>query len=94
MQILTKGVRDELLSEILNPSDLVAFVEALQTAKSLMTQNLHQHISFDFFFPPCLYEKRTHTRVLYFRPGRLFVCWSEAILGFRPTSKLNECVNS
>lgn len=90
MQILTKGVRDELLSEILNPSDLVAFVEALQTAKSLMTQNLHQHISFD----PPQYEKRTHTRVLYFRPGRLFVCWSEAILGFRPTSKLNECVNS
>lgn len=51
MQILTKGVRDELLSEILNPSDLVAFVEALQTAKSLMTQNLHQHISFDFLPP-------------------------------------------
>lgn len=53
MLILTKGVRDELLSEILNPSDLVAFVEALKTAKSLMTQNLHQHITsiFPFSFP-------------------------------------------
>lgn len=50
MQILTKGVRDELLSEILNPSDLVAFVEALRTAKSLMTHNLHQHI----FLPPLI----------------------------------------
>lgn len=60
MQILTKGVRDELLSEILNPSDLVAFVEALQTAKSLMTQNLHQHISFDFPPPPAC-TKRGHT---------------------------------
>lgn len=59
MQILTKGVRDELLSEILNPSDLVAFVEALQTAKSLMTQNLHQHISFDFFPLP---ERKEDTR--------------------------------
>lgn len=53
MQILTKKVRDELLSEILNVSDLVAFVEALKTAKSLMTQNLHQHIFlfFSLFFP-------------------------------------------
>lgn len=66
MQILTKGVRDELLSEILNPSDLVAFVEALQTAKSLMTQNLHQHISFDFPPPPLPVRKEdTHTGALF-----------------------------
>lgn len=32
-----------------------------------------------WFSSPCLSEKRTHARVLYFRPGRLFVCllvWS------------------
>lgn len=65
MQILTKGVRDELLSEILNPSDLVAFVEALQTAKSLMTQNLHQHISFDFPPPLPVRKEDTHTGALF-----------------------------